>query len=303
VRRERRVRFAAIVYDLIPLTHPQWVGRGYGKKFQHWLTAMLVNADLVLTISSYSRSVLISYAEREGKAVPRTEVLPLGAGFRVLPGRSIDQAIARLPSVYVLFVSTLEPRKNHRLLVRVWCRLIEKHGERNVPSLVFVGRVGWMIDDLMAELDQSGYLSGKIVRLADISDVDIREVYRRCLFSVFPSLVEGWGLPVAESLEQGKLCIASNRASIPEVGGDLVDYFDPDDEAATLTAVERAIFDDAYRNAREARIRGEYRPASWGGCAEALISSLERLGESDAEAQPLAPAAERRSLAIGGTTS
>jgi glycosyltransferase involved in cell wall biosynthesis len=297
------VRFAAIVYDLIPLTHPQWVGRGYGKVFQSWLGGVLENADLILTISSYSRSVLGSYAEKGRMVVPRTKVLPLGAGFRALPSPSFGTgAIADLPSVYVLYVSTLEPRKNHLLLVRVWRRLIEKHGERNVPSLVFVGRLGWMIDDLMVELERSGFLAGKIIRLSDLPDTALSEVYRRCLFSVFPSFVEGWGLPVTESLEQGKLCIASNRASIPEAGGDLVDYIDPDDEAGMVAALERAIFDGAYRSAREARIRAEYRPTSWTRCVEVLLGNLEQLSRDDSDVYDVVGASAIQTLNLEGTS-
>ena len=155
VRHERGVRFAAIVYDLIHLTHPQWVGKGAGMVFRRWLNGVLANAELILTISNHSRSVLASYAAGEGRAVPRIEVLSLGVGFRLLPSCPIgDRAIAKLPSAYVVYVSTLEPRKNHQLLFRVWSRLIEKHGAPDVPSLVFVGRRGWLIDDFLVELQQ-----------------------------------------------------------------------------------------------------------------------------------------------------
>jgi glycosyltransferase involved in cell wall biosynthesis len=303
VRQERGVRFGVIVYDLIPLTHPQWVDRGHCEAFRDWLVGVLTNADIVLTISKYSRSVLTNYAEKEGMIVPHTEILPLGAGFRALLGRSIGAtAITNLPPEFVLFVSTLEPRKNHRLLVRAWNRLIEKHGARDVPSLVFVGRLGWMIDDLMAELERSEFLAGKITRLSDLCDTDLREVYRRCLVSVFPSFVEGWGLPVAESLEEGKLCIASSRASIPEVGGDLVDYVDPDDEVGMVAALERAIFDDAYRSAREARIRAEYRPTSWAGCVEVLLWHLHHLSRDSSDMYDVIGASAPEFLNLEGTS-
>ncbi len=237
-------------------------------------------------------------------SVPRIEILPLGAGFRVLPARSSRRQSDAAASCRIcsLCIHARAAEKSSHSRAR-WSRLIEKHGAENIPSLVFAGRRGWMIDDLLIELEQSGFLAGKIILLSDLSDIELREVYRRCLFSVFPSFVEGWGLPVAESLEQGKLCIASNRASIPEVGGDLVDYVDPDDETGMLAAIERAIFDDAYRDAREARIRAEYRPTSWARCVEVLMSSFDRISESSPGPRPLASEAGRRSLPIGDASS
>lgn len=304
MKRTLGLRFAVLVYDAIPVTDPKWMTTDSAVVFRHWILGVLKQADLVLTISNYSRSALAGYAKGQGIASPPSEIIPLGTGFRVLGSETVASDIrARLPSSYVLFVSTLEPRKNHRLLVRLWRRLIERHGAAKVPSLVFVGQRGWMVEDLLAELAESRYLDGKIILRSDLSDIELKEIYRHCLFSAYPSALEGFGLPVAESLEQGKLCVASRRAAIPEVGGDLVDYIDPDDEAGALAAFERAIFDDAYRSGREARIRAEYRPMSWTRCVEVLMTGLDRLRESKVGASALAPAPGRRSLPIGGTSS
>ena len=158
--------------------------------------------------------------------MPPIEVVELGSGLSDRPVAE-EPRPAGIPQPYVLFVSTIEIRKNHRLLVRVWRRLMERHGADAVPVLVFAGQIGWLVDDLLAELAASDYLGGKIVLMPGLSDAELRQAYRGCLFTVFPSLCEGWGLPVAESLAQGKFCVASNRTSIPEVGGDLIDYFDP----------------------------------------------------------------------------
>jgi glycosyltransferase involved in cell wall biosynthesis len=111
----------------------------------------------------------------------------------------------------VLFVSTSEIRKDHRLLVRVWRRLIARHGTEAVPALIFAGQIGWMVDDLLADLAASGHLGGKTEHKPGLSDEELDGAYRSCLFTVFPSLCEGWGLPIAESLAHGKFCVASNR--------------------------------------------------------------------------------------------
>jgi glycosyltransferase involved in cell wall biosynthesis len=190
-----------------------------------------------------------------------------------------NRAMASLPARYVLFVSTIEIRKNHRLLVRVWQKLLERHGADLVPTLVFAGKIGWLVDGLLADLEASNHLDGKVILLRDLSDPELQAAYRSCLFTVFPSLCEGWGLPIAESLSHGKFCIASNRTSIPEVGGSLVDYFDPSDEEDALAKIERPLIDPGYLAWREARVRAEYHPRTWADCAHALIGALDRTVE------------------------
>jgi glycosyltransferase involved in cell wall biosynthesis len=189
----------------------------------------------------------------------------------------------------VLFVSTIEVRKNHRLLVRVWRRLLEQHGEDVVPALIFAGQIGWLVDDLLADLAASNYLSGKIVLLPGLSDAQLRQAYRSSLFTVFPSLCEGWGLPIAESLAHGKFCVASDRTSIPEVGGDLIDYFDPSDDDDAVAKIERPLLDPGYLTAREARVRAEYRPRTWTDCVHALISKLDQSMPEDSRSLAVVP--------------
>jgi glycosyltransferase involved in cell wall biosynthesis len=229
----------------------------------------------VLTISHYSKNALRKLVADARLPLPRVEVLKLGDGLSDRPMAAAARAL-RLPPRYVLFVSTIEFRKNHRLLVRVWRRLIGRHGANRVPVLLFAGQIGWLVDDLLADLAASRHLDGKIELRSDLSDAELRAAYDACLLTLYPSLYEGWGLPVAESLAHGKFCIASNRSAIPEVGGDLIDYFDPSDDDAAFAAIERALFEPGYLAAREARLRAEYRPRSWEHCVHALIDMLDQ---------------------------
>jgi len=280
-RRERGIRFAVLIYDLIPVTHPSSVNDDNALMFRRWLDGMIENADLMLAISAYSRRALLAYAtERKGR-LPAADVLPLGTGFRPSTRSVRAEAMAKFPSRYVLFVSTLSIRKNHQLVAKVWQALIAKHGAAKMPHLVFVGQIGWLVADFMAELRANRYLDGKIVIVSDLSDAEVRQAYDACLFTIYPSLAEGWGLPIAESFEHGKLCVASNRTSMPEVGGDLADYIDPEDLAGATAVIERAIFDEEYRRRREAQIRESYRPASWAESFSSLLAALDRLHGPD----------------------
>jgi glycosyltransferase involved in cell wall biosynthesis len=146
-----------------------------------------------------------------------------------------------------------------------------------------------LVDDLLADLAASNYLSGKIVLLSGLSDAQLRQAYRSSLFTVFPSLCEGWGLPIAESLAHGKFCVASDRTSIPEVGGDLIDYFDPSDDNDAVAKIERPLLDPGYLAAREARVRAEYRPRTWTDCVHALISKLDQSMPEDSRSLAVVP--------------
>jgi glycosyltransferase involved in cell wall biosynthesis len=279
-KRECGVKFMALIYDVLPVTHRRYFAPPLADAFAAWLVAVVGNADRLLAISRYTRRSLIELAAGAGAPLPPVAVLPLGAGFRRRQQPRLGAA-ARLPLAlperFVLFVSSFEPRKNHALLFRLWARLIERHGAEAVPELVLVGRRFAEFAAPALGLVGAAGVAGKIRLVPDLSDDALDEVYRRCLLTVYPSLVEGWGLPLAESLSHGKLCVASDRGSLPEVAGELVDYFDPADEAGALARIERAIFDAAYRQARERRIRAEYRPASWADCVRVLLREIDAL--------------------------
>jgi glycosyltransferase involved in cell wall biosynthesis len=287
-KRRYGIKFSTLVHDLIPIEYESLVEERHVAQFRNWLEEVLPLADVVLTTSKHSRNALTTFAREAGVPLPRLEVVEPGSGLnnQLTSG---ELAKVSFPQPYVLFVSTIEIRKNHRLLVRIWRRLLERHGPQAVPSLIFAGQIGWLVDDLLADLVSSEYLGGKVVLMPGLSDVELRQAYRSSLFTVFPSLCEGWGLPIAESLMHGKFCVASNRTSIPEVGGDLVDYFDPANEDDVLAKIERLLLDPDYLQAREARLKAEYRPRSWADCVHALIGYLEPALSADAgvSAQPL----------------
>jgi glycosyltransferase involved in cell wall biosynthesis len=156
---------------------------------------------------------------------------------------------------------------------------LARHGADLVPNLIFAGKIGWLVDGLLADLEASDYLNGKVILLRGLSDAELQQAYRSCLFTVFPSLCEGWGLPIAESLAHGKFCVASNGTSIPEVGGNLVDYFDPSNEQEALAKIERPLIEPGYLALREAQLRAEYRPRMWADCAHALVEALDQTVE------------------------
>jgi glycosyltransferase involved in cell wall biosynthesis len=111
-----------------------------------------------------------------------------------------------------------------------------------------------------------------------IVDQELSWYYRNCLATIYPSKYEGWGLPVGESLAQGKLCLASNATSIPEIGKDLPQYFEPHDAAALARLVERVIEEPAWVKEREDLIRASYQPTEWRDTAKQILEVIDSLG-------------------------
>ena len=182
----------------------------------------------------------------------------------------------------MLFVSTMEARKNHALLFRVWSKLLDAVAEGtraadSVPDLVFAGRIGWLVADLLAQLDNTKWLGGRIKFVADPDDAELRALYAGCLFTVFPSWHEGWGLPVTESLALGKPCLSSNAASLPEAGGPLCRYFDPGSVGSAYAAVAAVLDDRAGLADWEAAVRTGFVPRAWTETAEALMAAVAGL--------------------------
>jgi hypothetical protein len=148
--------------------------------------------------------------------------------------------------------------------------------------LIFAEQIGWLVDGLLAELEASNYLNGKIILLRDLSDAQLQNAYRFCL--IFPSFFECWGLPIAEGLAHGKFSVASDRTSIPKVGGNLVDYFDPWDDENALAKIERPLIEPAYLAARETQLRAAYRRWTWADCVH--IGALDPPLVQDSQGAP-----------------
>lgn len=180
---------------------------------------------------------------------------------------------ARMP--FVLCVGTLEARKNIWALANVWMQVHAQLGVAT-PRLIFAGKHGRLKDDFDDFIRGTGSLYGYIRVVERPSDDELAYLYRNCLFSVYPSYIEGWGLPIGECLWFGRPVICSNTSSMPEVGGDLAEYIDPKSPESILKAVLKMITDVDHRERRAAEIsRASLR--SWAHVADDLWCELSKV--------------------------
>jgi glycosyltransferase involved in cell wall biosynthesis len=291
-QRRRGLRFVLLIYDLIPLRRPEWCDRGLVRLFRSWLDDVLPLCDHVFAISRATAADVEDYL-RERAIMLSGPVLPvpIGAsfrGFRSACASGLQRPLPE-PGSYALIVSTIEARKNHVLLFRVWRRLLEELPQDRVPTLVFAGRIGWLVDDLMRQIANTDNLDGKLVIIKDPTDSELAHLYEGCLFTLFPSFFEGWGLPVTESLMFGKPCLTSNSTSLPEAGGALTRRFDPDNLPEAYAAIRNVIEDREGLAGWEAQVRRDFKPIPWSETADALLAGLGRpaAAVSEVEPQPL----------------
>lgn len=190
----------------------------------------------------------------------------------VVPAAAGVEQTARFPD-FVLCVSSMQRRKNYPFLLSLWRRLLEEFGSESIPGLVCVAYGSQEGERIKNEVARDPVLRDHVLILNRLSDGEVLWLYDNCMFTVFPSLYEGWGLPVGESLGRRKICIASNASSIPEIAPDYTDLLDPLDFASWYARLKTYIFDSRERARREKEI-GAYKPRTWHDTAEQLVSQI-----------------------------
>ncbi|MCQ8277942.1 glycosyltransferase family 4 protein [Acetobacteraceae bacterium KSS8] len=278
-RREGGLRSALLIYDLIPLRRPEWCHHSLVETFGAWLDGMLPQCDALFAISDATARDVSDLLQKRGRTDP-VVTMPVGTGFP-----ASEAAVVRVhepvpahavpkPGSYVLFVSTIEARKNHALMFQVWRRLAEIMPPERLPTLVFAGRIGWLVSDLMTQIANTSYCDGKLAIIEDPSDAVLMRLYEGCLFTVLPSLFEGWGLPVTESLSFGKPCVTSDTTSLPEAGAGLTRMLDPYDLNDATRVIHEILSDREKLAEWQEEVRRSFKPVPWTRSADAILAGL-----------------------------
>ncbi len=267
----RGARLVTLLYDLTPVMETGHTA-AVNRLFDRYLHLIATAASRVPAISQSSRNDFVDYCSQHELPAPSGGVTGLPSGL--LPTQATEN---RWPREYVLFVGTIESRKNHLLALKAWQELINKLGAENVPDLLCIGRLGWNSNEFIDQYLATGGLGGKVSVLStSVSDADLASFYEHCEFTIYPSRYEGWGLPVSESIAFAKLPIVANNSSLPEAGGDLAVYFESENQASLVTAVEQYGLNKVNRREREQRITQQpIQAVTWDHVASVLINEIE----------------------------
>jgi glycosyltransferase involved in cell wall biosynthesis len=278
LRATRRIRVVTCCYDLIPVLYPQQCAEDLVGLFTSYFFSIADSSDLILCISRQSEADLLGFLSTTGRPAPPTCVIPLGDSVAGGEEGVVSEEVKRLcGEPFVLFVSTIERRKNHEVLYRAYHLLCAGGHRAQLPKLVFVGARGWGVNDFLTDLELDPLTRGLIVILDRASDRELALLYAKAKFCVYPSFYEGWGLPVGEALAAGKVVVASDRGSLPEVGGELVRYVDPWNPHAWAAEIRHLLDEPGLLSSLERRVRETYRPRTWRASALAVRHAIDAL--------------------------
>lgn len=286
-RMDLELQVYVLLHDLIPLVTPQYVEGDICNRFYGWLMRSVEYVTCYLANSENTGQDILTFLNSQNATQP-IKVVPLAQDMLMAsPSTSVTEgaytnfmkmvivpdyirAITKTP--YVLVVGTMEVRKNIWQLATVWDRLRQQTG-RSLPKLVFAGRRGWLNDDFDRLMQTSGQIGGWVEIVASPDDDILAFLYRNCLFTITTSFYEGWGLPIGESLAYGKTAVVSNTSSMPEVGGDMVEYCDPHSLDSIEAACLRLIDDPDHRTHLEERIANTHL-RSWDDVAHDMLEAV-----------------------------
>jgi glycosyltransferase involved in cell wall biosynthesis len=280
--RRAGARFVPLIHDLIPLTHPEYTRVPQIARHAARIANTAALADGIIVNSAATESVLLDHLATHGR-VPPIAIAPLGT-------RAMRAPELTLPTEpYFVCIGTVEPRKNHHLLLHLW-RDFAAEGRRG-PRLLLCGRRGWENENVLDLLERCTALRGPVRELGAVPDAEVTALLAGARALLFPSFAEGFGLPVAEALALGVPVLCSDLPALREVGGAVPDYLDPLDGPGWRRAIlDYAEPDSPARAAQLARLTGWTAP-SWSAHFDEVDALLAHV---TAEAEPMLPETQRR---------
>lgn len=268
---------SVLMHDMTPALFPHWYPEGYTASWNINCATILRAAKRLLVYSESTRRDVTAFALEHDIDLAPVEKIRLAdeiGSFSNKPtdtGLAIQQFLSSRP--FVLSVGGIHVRKNYALLCDVWIMLRESMGEQ-CPHLVIAGGVSWNGGDLARAIREDRRVNRHIHIMDKIDDGALDWLYRHCLFTAYPSLYEGWGLPVGESLNYGKICISSNSSSMPEIAPGCTDLLAPVDRTRWHALVRHYAGSASARAQREASIRNLYAGTSWRSTVGEIVAAL-----------------------------
>lgn len=259
------------VHDLIPLTHPEYCRPGEAERHRIRINTMLETGRGVIANSVATLEELTAYARVNNLPMPPTLVALLAPAQ--LPAPIVD---APMSKPYFVILGTIEPRKNHWLLLQLWRKLIERLGDA-APRLVIIGQRGWECENIVDLLERCETLKGFVFEHPACSDAELASWLHHAQALLFPSFTEGYGMPLIEALTFGVPVIVSDLPVFREIAGDIPEYVDPlDGKRWGELVVEYAQAESQDRLSQCQRMAGFVAP-TWGAHFEQVEAFMECL--------------------------
>ncbi|HEX3952385.1 MAG TPA: glycosyltransferase family 1 protein [Stellaceae bacterium] len=249
--------FVCLIHDLIPIDYPEYAKPGQADNHRRRIETAAEYADALIVNSAVTRDGMLPYVARAGRATP-VLVAPFGADLPAAAGGG--ETPPERP--YFIYVSTIEARKNHLLLLNLWRQMASELGERT-PQLVLIGQRGWETENVVDMLERCPALPGAVIEHNTLPDADMVRLLRGARAMLLPSFAEGFGFPLIEALQLGVPALCSDIPALRESGGDVPEFFDPLDGPGWRSAIlDYTSPRSPRREAQLARL-AHWSPPSW----------------------------------------
>jgi glycosyltransferase involved in cell wall biosynthesis len=272
------LRLHAFVHDLIAVEYPYFFHdpSGAGRLHRHYAELCHLSSTLICN-SHATAAALERFIQLEHLPRPKIAVSQLGAFVNDAQTMRPVKPKAAPDSDFVVYVSTVEIRKNHRMLLRAWREaVLDAHREgREFPTLMLVGRIGWGVDEVINMARHDHVLMHHVRFVSGISDAELAWLYENCLFSVYPSLMEGWGLPISEALMHGKAVIHSTDPAQNEAAQGLMPAVHADDFFGWKSVMTELVRDVPRRKRLEAVASERFKHRSRHAFAAELFDAIK----------------------------
>ena len=278
-QKTKGVKLVQICYDMLPVVTPQYSGHSTGT-FKEYTKRIHPICDLIVAISQNTKKDIEQWLTLQKLHVPPVKVFRLGDDFKKEkpkePQSKKVRTLIEHKTSFLLCVGTIEARKNHTLLY--YSYKLAKERAISLPPLVIAGRRGWKTEDVFDVINMDPDVNNQIIFLegtSSASDEELSWLYQNCLFSIYPSFYEGWGLPIAESIAYGTPCISSNTSSMSEVAGDIITYFSPSSTDECLAAIIKMMQPKELKRAKD-KIK-QYNTVTWDDTFIQIKAYLEQV--------------------------
>ena len=278
------VRIVPYIYDVLPVMHPEFWG-SMNEHYVRYLSIVLVYADKVLTSVQCTVRQLDGLAQCAGFPAANARVTWLGSDFKTARSAGfVSEKVKKVVSSgkYILCVGTLEPRKNHRLLLDAYDAGLAEMG----INLVFAGRRGWGVDGLLKRIDEHPKKDCGLYFLEGENDASVAYLYENAYIVAFPTFDEGFGLPVVEALKHGAVVATSDIPVMREVGGEYCAYFSPQDPCSFVSFVKELTggSNNTKATSRYQELKQKvksYKPVLWDDVVKTMAEELLSVSHSE----------------------
>ena len=258
----KRVMF---IHDTIPCDFPEYCRDQEGPKHLLRLRNAFRYATHLVVNSEYTAARMDHWREIMGAPQLPVAVIPIGVDRGVLAhANSLEPPIpSKRP--YFVMLGTIEPRKNHALLVHLWREFAETLPPAEIPELRIIGRRGWENEALFRILDRCESLRGHVFEMNNVLDAELWPLLHGARAMLFPSFVEGWGMPLVEALAMGVPVIGSNIPPFQEAGQGIPTLLSPLDGNGWSEAIREFARDDSPTRSAQIERMKNFRPPTWDG--------------------------------------